>query len=61
MSEQVYEKLSPKGKEAIQKETREAIQPVVRELTEKFDRLGFRKEDVIPAIQQGIDDAKKSL
>lgn len=64
MSEKVFdgkENLSPKGKEAIQRETREAIKPVVRELTEKFTKLGFRKEDFAPAIEKGIEDAKKSV
>lgn len=64
MSEKIFdgkENLSPKGKEQIQRETREAIKPIVRELTEKFDKLGFRKQDFAPAIQKGIDDAKKDV
>lgn len=59
MSDKVFEKLGDKGKESIQKETRERVGQVAKELVEKFDRLGFRKEDVVPAIKKGISDAAK--
>lgn len=55
------ENLGDKGKANIQKEVREAVKPVVRELTEKFGKLGFRKEDFGPAIKKGLDDAKNDV
>jgi len=55
------ENISEKGKSNIQKETREAIKPVVRELTEKFNKMGFRKEDFAPAIKKGIEEAKNDV
>ncbi len=61
MSEKIFENLPQKGKDNIQRETREAIRPIVKELTEKFSGMGFRKEDFAPAIQKGIDDAKKDV
>lgn len=61
MCDKMYEKVSDRGKENIAKETREAIKPVIRELTEKFDKMGFRREDVAPAIKRGIDDAKSDV
>lgn len=64
MAEKVFdgkENLGDKGKEHIQKEVREAVKPVVRELTEKFGKMGFRKEDFAPAIQKGLEDAKKDI
>ena len=60
-NEKVFENLGDKGKANIQKETREAIKPVVRELTEKFNKMGFRKEDFGPAIKKGIEDAKADV
>lgn len=58
MSDKMFEKLGDKGKTNIAKETREAIKPVVRELTEKFNKMGFSKDEFGPAIKKGIDDAK---
>ncbi len=61
MSDKIYENLGERGKENIAKETREAMKPVIEKLTEKFDKMGFRKEDVVPAIQKGINDAKSDV
>lgn len=61
MSSPNKEHLSPKGKDAIVKETREKIRPVIKELTKKFDGLGFDKKDFGPAIQEGIDKAKNDV
>lgn len=61
MSEKIFEHISEKGKNAIAKETRDAVQPVVKKLTEKFEKMGFNKKDVAPAIQKGLEDAKSDV
>jgi hypothetical protein len=61
MSDVNHEKLGDRGKENIQRETRETLRPVIKELTKKFEKIGFRKEDFAPAIQKGIEDAKTDV
>jgi len=55
------ENLGERGKENIVKETRERVGQVTRELTEKFNKMGFRKEDFTPSIKKGLDDAKNDV
>ena len=59
MSETIHEKVSEKTAGAIRKDAKEAGQKVVRELVEGFEKRGFRKEDVIKPIQEGVEQGAK--
>jgi hypothetical protein len=61
MSDKHYENLPEKGKVAITKETQEKLRPVIRELTEKFNKMGFNKDEFAPAIKRGLDNAKNDV
>lgn len=59
--DKVKEQLGERGKEKVTKEVREAIKPVVKQLTEKLGKMGYDKKDFGPAIQKGIDEAKSDV
>lgn len=57
-----FEKISDKGLAHITKETRDAVKPAVKELVRKLtEDHKFKREDIIPAIKRGLDDAKNDV
>lgn len=55
------EHLSDKGAAQVTKETREAVRPVVKQLTEKLGKMGFDKGAVREAVRKGLDAAKEDV
>lgn len=55
----VYEKVGEKVGNNIQREVRDAVKEVEKSFVDKFEKIGFRKEDVAPHIKKGIQEAGK--
>jgi hypothetical protein len=61
MAEKIYEKVSEKVQERIKEDAEKTFTPVIERIVKDLNDKGFRKNDVMPYVDDGFYDAFKKV